>query len=74
MENAPTIILFWAFIIAIFILMIVLMLTAIFLFKKGKEQSVKKMQFAGKICLTLSIICSAPIVLVIGYILYIYIT
>lgn len=73
MENAPTIILFWFFIIAIFILMVVSMIEAIVLLKKGKEQSTKKMQFVGKICLTLSIICSIPIFLVVGYILYIYI-
>lgn len=73
MENAPTIILFWLFIIAIFILMVVSMIEAIVLLKKSKEQSAKKMQFVGKICLTLSIICSIPILLVVGYILYIYI-
>ena len=73
MENAPTIILFWFFIIAIFILMVVAMIEAIALLKKSKEQSAKKMQFVGKICLTLSIICSIPIFLVVGYILYIYI-
>ena len=74
MENAPAIILFWCLVITIFILMIVLMIAAIILMKKDKEQSAKKMQFLGKMCLVLSIICSVPIILVIGYILYIYIT
>ena len=43
------------------------------LLKKSKEQSGKRMQFIGKICLTLGAICSIPIFLVLGYILYIYI-
>ena len=43
------------------------------LLKKDKEQSTKKIQFAGKISLALSIICSIPVFLIIGYILYIYI-
>ena len=73
MENAPTIILFWFFIMAIFILMIVSIIEAIALLKKSKEQSAKKTQFVGKICLTLSILCAIPIFLVVGYILYIYI-
>ena len=73
MKNAPTIILFWCFVITIFILMIVLMIAAIILIKKGKEQSAKKIRFLGKICLILSIMCSIPIILVVGYILYIYI-
>ena len=73
MENAPTIILFWIFIIVTIILMVASMMTAIILLKKGKEQSAKKMQFIGKICLFLSIICSIPIFLVVGYILYLYI-
>ncbi len=73
MENAPTIILFWFFILAILMLMVVSMIAAIILFNKGKEQKAKTMQFIGKICLTLSIICSIPIFLVVGYILYIYI-
>ena len=68
MENTPTIILFWLFIIIIFILMLVSMMAAIILLKKGK------MPFVGKICLTLSTICSIPILFVVGYILYVYIT
>ena len=70
MENAPTIILFWFSIIAIVILIVVSLVMAIVLFKKNAEQYCQKMQFAAKICLTLSILCSIPIFLVIGYILY----
>ena len=73
MENAPSIILFWCFITAISILMVGLMCAATVLIKKGKEQSMKQMQIAGKLCLVLSIICSAPILLAVGYILYLYI-
>jgi len=73
MENAPSIILFWCFIIAIFIMMITLVILAFILIKKGKGHSNEKMLFLGKICFTLSVICSLPIILVIGYILYIYI-
>jgi len=74
MENAPTIILFGYFGITIFILMIALMVAAIVLIKKSKGQSSKTMRFLGKMCLTLSIVCSIPIVLTVGYILYIYVT
>ena len=74
MENAPSIILFWYFGIMIFILMIALIILAMILMKKGKKQNIKRMQFLGKMCLTLSIICSIPIILVVGYVLYIYIT
>jgi len=69
MDNAPTIILFWLFIIAIFLLMVASMIMAVVLIKKGKE----KMLLIGKACLALSTICSIPIILVVGYILYIYI-
>ena len=72
MENTPTIILFWLFIIAVFMLMLISMVTAIILLKKGRGQSTEEMRLVGKICLTLSIICSIPIFLVVGYILYIY--
>ena len=73
MENAPTIILFWYFGIIIFIFMIALMIMAMILIKKGTEQNAKMIQFLGKIGLILSIICAIPIILVVGYILYIYI-
>ena len=74
MEHAPDTILFYFFIIAIFILMTAFMITAIILLKQGKKQSAKKMHLVGTICLTLGIICSVPIILVIGYILYLCIT
>lgn len=73
MENAPAIILFWYFGLAIIILMITLMIVTIILIKKGKGQSDKKLLFLGEMCFTLSVICSIPIILVIGYTLYIYI-
>lgn len=75
MENAPNIILFWYFIIALFVLMIALMIKAIILIKKSKckGQSSNKMLPVGKTCLVLSIICAIPIILVVGYILYLYI-
>ena len=72
MENSPTIILFWVFIVAIFVLMVVSMIAAIILLKNGNEHGAKKMRLAGKMCLTLSIICSIPIFFIVGYILYIY--
>ena len=73
MENAPDIILFWYFSIVIVTFMIALMIVAIILTKKGKGQNDKKILFWGKTCLILSMICSVPIILVVGYILYIYI-
>lgn len=73
MENTPVIVLFWYFGIVIFIFMITLMIVAIKLIKKGKRQSDKKILSLGKICMSLSIICSIPLFLVAGYILYIYI-
>ena len=72
MENAPNIILFWYFIIVIVVLMIALIITAVILLKKSKRQSTNKMQLLGKICLILGIICTMPIVLVVGYSLYLY--
>ena len=49
MENAPTIILFWLFIIAIFIFVVASVIMGAVLTKTGKG----KMQFIGKICLIL---------------------
>jgi len=72
-ENTPTIIVFWLFMVVIVILMVVSTIAAIIIHKKGKERSTKMVQFIGKICLILSIICSIPIFLVVGYVLYIYI-
>jgi len=64
MENAPTIILFWCLGIVIFIAAIALMAAGMILIKKGKKQ--------GKICLVLSVICSIPVILVIGYMVYLW--
>jgi len=73
MENAPTIIMFWFWITVLLVLMIVLFITAIILIKKGKEQSDKKTCLFGKMCLTLALICSFPIIIVAGYVLYIFV-
>jgi len=73
-DNAPVIILFWLFGIALFMLMTALAIAAVMLMKKDKEQNTKMTRLGGKICLFLSILCSIPIVLVLGYILYLYIT
>lgn len=70
MENAPNIILFWYFMIATFVCMIVSMIAAIVLICKGEKQSDNKIQRLGKICLILGVICAVPIILVVGYILY----
>ena len=72
MENAPDIILFWYFGIAIFILMIALMIVTFIFMKKGKRQNAKKIHLLGKICLALVMICSIPIICVVRYILYLY--
>ena len=73
LENTPTIILFWFFIAAIFTLMVVSMISSIIIYKKSKENGTKQLHLIGKICLVLSIICSIPICIVAGYILYLYI-
>jgi len=70
MENAPSILLFWAFAGAVFMLVIALGIAAIVFTKKGKKQNSKKMHLLGKVCLCLSIICSVPILTVFGYTLY----
>lgn len=72
MENAPFIIIFWCFVIAVFILMVVSMVVTVILVKKGSQQCGKVKQFWVKMCLTVSIACSVPIMLVVGYVLYIY--
>lgn len=72
MENAPSIILFWCFVTAILILMVASMVVALILIKRGSEQRTKVKQFWVKICLSVSIACSVPIMLVVGYVLYIY--
>ena len=70
MENAPNIILFWNYIIVIFVFVIALMIAAIILIKKSREQNTNKLQLLGKICLGLDLVCATPIILVVGYILY----
>ena len=73
MDNAPNIILFWYFLIAIFILMIAFMIAATVFVKKGKGQEFKGSRFMGKLCFILSAICAVPIILVIGYVLYLHV-
>lgn len=72
MENAPNIIMFWYFMIAIFVLMIASIVTAIVWICKGKKQSDNRIQRLGKICLVLGAMCAVPIIFVVGYILYLY--
>ena len=50
--------------------MIALMIVAIILIKKSREQNADKLQLLGKICLGLDLVCAIPIILVVGYILY----
>ena len=64
MENAPSIILFWHLGIIVFIAAVVLMIAAIILIQKGNR--------IGKTCLILGIICLIPVVLVSGYIMYLW--
>ena len=73
MEHAPNIVLFWYFIISIFVLMLALMIMAIILIKKKKEQNAKNMQLLAKMCVGLGGIYTIPIILVVGYIVYLYI-
>lgn len=73
MENAPGIILFWYFIIAIFVLMIAFMIAAIILIKNVKNPNAHKMKLLGKVCAVLGHVCAVPIILVVGYIIYLYI-
>ena len=70
MENAPAILLFWALAAAVFMLMIAAGIASIVFTKKGRKQDSKRMQVLGKVCLSLSMICSAPLLIVIGYTLY----
>jgi len=64
MENAPAILLFWFFGIIIFIAAIALLIAGMIFIKKGNKK--------GKICLIGGIICAVPVVLVSGYILYLW--
>lgn len=70
MENAPDIILFWNLFIIIFVLMIIFIIMAIILLKKNNEHNPDKTHLLGKICLILCTICAVPIILLVGYILY----
>ena len=54
MENTPTIILFWIFITAIFILMVVSIISSIIIHKKSKEKGTKQLHLIEKICLVLN--------------------
>jgi len=73
MENTPTIILFWIFAVAIAMLAVVSMVVAIVLLTKSKTQGAKQMKVIGNVFFALSILCFIPVLLVAGYILYIYI-
>ena len=71
MENAPAIILFWYAAIALIILTLAFMTAAILLLKRSRGANAR---LWGRVCLVLSVICGLPILLVVGYILYIYIS
>ena len=72
MENAPSIVLFWYLFIGVFLLTIALMIVSIITINTRKAKKDKRIQLIGKICLILSIMCSIPIILVVGYVLYLY--
>ena len=74
MEHAPVIVLFWYCSIGDLILMTVSMVTALILLRKPKEEQTKKKRFLGKLALAFSILCAIPILLVAGYILYLYLS
>lgn len=71
MENTPTIIMFWLFNAAFFVLALVLTIAGIVIHKKDRNKVPTKMQILGKLCLTLSTIFYVPVILVIVYVLYI---
>lgn len=71
MENAPAIILFAYFGAAILVLTIAMAIAAVILLRKGKGQNAATMLTLGRICSALSILCAVPVVLTVGYILYI---
>ena len=72
-ENTPTIVLFWFLFIAIFVFMIALIITAILLIKKNKKQGDNKLLLLGKMCAGFGIVCAIPIILVVGYMIYLQI-
>lgn len=69
MENAPSIMLFWWLVIAIFILMLVSLLAAVILMRKHCRQGVGKLSWV-RICLAVGMACSIPIMLIVGYVMY----
>lgn len=73
MENAPNIILYGYFSTLILVITITLVIIGSILIKNGKSLSSDRIRFWGRVCITLSVICSMPIVLSVGYILYLYI-
>jgi len=73
MENAPSIVLFWFFIVALFVLMVGSIAAALIIHKKAKEENAGKMPFIGKLCLAFGVLCSVPVITVFVYVLYIYI-
>lgn len=72
MENAPSIVLFLYLFIGVFLLTIALMIVSIITINTRKAKKDKRIQLLGKVCLILSIMCSIPIILVVGYVLYLY--
>lgn len=70
MENAGAMSLVLYEFVFIFILAITFLIVAITLMIKGKKEGKKKCKNGGRICLILSIICFVPILLVVGYCLY----
>lgn len=72
MENAPSIVLFWYLFIGVFLVTIALMIVSIITINTRKAKKDKRIQLLGKVCLILSIMCSIPIILVVGYVLYLY--
>ena len=72
MEYAPDIVLIWYCGILDLILMTASMVTALILLRKPKEDQTKTQQLLGKFSLILSILCAIPILLVTGYVLYLY--
>ena len=72
MENGPTIVLFWLLTAVVFLCMIAFMFAAIIFIKKGNGQGNKKAKFCGKLCLIASMVCAAPVMIIIGYCLYLY--
>ena len=74
MEHAPAIVLFWYWGIADLVLMTASMVTALILLRKPEEAQTKNQRLLGKLSLILSILCFIPILLVAGYVLYLYLS